>query len=121
MHGFQPSPLSYGGINPEAITAVADLVAAGAGAGVAIGGAVAQRKAAKRAEAQARRARRARRRAAREAAAAPPPVPYTPPPESSTPKWVVPVVVLAGVGLVGGLIWWSQSQDKSAGKAKGKG
>jgi hypothetical protein len=31
------------------------------------------------------------------------------------------VVVLAGVGLVGGLIWWSQSQDKSAGKAKGKG
>jgi hypothetical protein len=118
MYGFQPSPLSYGAFNPEAITAVADLVAAGAGAGVAIGGAVAQRKAAKRAEAQ---ARRARRRAAREAAAAPPPVPYTPPPESSTPKWVAPVVVLAGVGLVGGLIWWSQSQDKSAGKAKGKG
>ena len=93
---FQPSPLSYGKINPDAITAVADLVAAGAGAGVAIGGAVAKK--------------RQRERQAQQAEMAPPPAPMPPPPPAR-PPWLVPVLVVGGLALVGGFLYMSKDEE----------
>jgi hypothetical protein len=104
---FQPSPLSYGKINPDAITAVADLVAAGAGAGVAIGGAVAQKR---QRERQAAARRRRRKRQAQEAAMAPPPAPM-PPPSPARPPWLVPVLVVGGLALVGGFLYMSKDEE----------
>ena len=103
---FQPSPLSYGKINPDAITAVADLVAAGAGAGVAIGGAVAQKR---QRERQAAARRRRRKRQAQEAAMAPPPAPM--PPSPARPPWLVPVLVVGGLALVGGFLYMSKDEE----------
>jgi len=105
---FQPSSLSYGKINPDAITAVADLVAAGAGAGVAIGGAVAKKR---QRERQAAARRRRRRREAQQAAMAPPPAPMPPPP-APRPPWLVPALVIGGVAVVGGLIYMSQQDEE---------
>ncbi len=104
---FQPSSLSYGKINPDAITAVADLVAAGAGAGVAIGGAVAQKR---QRERQAAARRRQRKRQAQQAAMAPPPAPMPPPPPAR-PPWLVPVLVVGGLALVGGFLYMSKDEE----------
>jgi hypothetical protein len=104
---FQPSPLSYGKINPEAITAVADLVAAGAGAGVAIGGAVAQKR---QRERQAAARRRRRKRQAQEAAMAPPPAPMPPPPPAR-PPWLVPALIIGGLLLAGGFLYMSKDAE----------
>ena len=103
---FQPSQASYGVFNPAAITAVADLVGATAGAGVAIGGAVAQRKARKKEEAAAVRRRR-KKKANKAAALAQPDLP----PMGPTPpsKWVLPLVGLAVAGIIGG-VWYSTSK-----------
>ena len=105
---FQPSPLSYGKINPDAITAVADLVAAGAGAGVAIGGAVAKKRQRERQAAARRRQRK--RQAQQEAAMAPPPAPMPPPPPAR-PPWLVPVLVVGGLALVGGFLYMSKDEE----------
>lgn len=104
---FQPSPLSYGKINPDAITAVADLVAAGAGAGVAIGGAVAKKR---QRERQAAARRRQRKRQAQQAEMAPPPAPMPPPPPAR-PPWLVPVLVVGGLALVGGFLYMSKDEE----------
>jgi hypothetical protein len=104
---FQPSPLSYGKINPDAITAVADLVAAGAGAGVAIGGAVAKKR---QRERQAAARRRQRKRQAQQAAMAPPPAPMPPPPPAR-PPWLVPALIVGGLALVGGFLYMSKDEE----------
>ena len=108
---FQPSEASYGRLNPDSITAVADLVAASAGAGVAVGGAVAQRRARKKAEAA--RRRRRRRGGGGSFDSGPPSIDPGPMP-APTPSWVAPVVIVAVVGIIGGVLYSTRQKKKGA-------
>jgi len=105
MPAFQTSPLAFGAINPDAITAVSDLLAAGTGAGIAIGGAVQRKRQRKAAEA----ARRRRRRRPAPAAPAPLPAPYPEP--APLPSWLLPVGLVGLLG-VGGFLWWQSQKGK---------
>lgn len=109
MTSFQPSPLSYGAVNPEAIAASAQLLSAATGTGVVIAGEV------QKARARKRRRKRKKRKKKAPIVAPIPDQPVTPP----TPPWLIPVVVLGALGLVG-MVYLSGQDTKKASTTRTK-
>lgn len=89
---FVPSPASFGALDPDAVSATAQLLAAATGAGVTIGQEV--------------RAARARKRRRKRRKLPPAPTPLAPQQiqteteDPETPDWLLPVVLVGAVGLL---------------------
>lgn len=92
---FVPSQHSLGAVDPDAISATAELLAAATGSGLAIGQSVAAAKARKR-----RRKRRRRRKPA-PAPVVMPTQDYEDDAAAQAPAWLLPVVVTAALGFLG--------------------
>ena len=104
---FVPSQHSLGAVDPNAISATAELLAAATGSGVAIGQSVAAARARKR-----RRKRRRKRKPA--PATAPVVIPqqdYEDDAPAQAPAWVLPVVITASLGLLGYAYMQSKRED----------
>ena len=104
---FVPSQHSLGVVDPDAISATAELLAAGTGAGVVIGQSVAA--------ARARKRRRKRRRRRKPAPAPAPVVMQQTYEDDDTPEqapaWLLPVVITASLGLLGYAYMQSKKED----------
>jgi hypothetical protein len=101
---FQPSTASFGAVDPDAISATAELLAAATGTGVTIGREVRA--------ARARKARRRRRRRRRPAPAGAPVAPIydTDDEPSQAPQWLLPAVLVGSLGLLGYAYMQSQKE-----------
>ena len=105
---FVPSQHSLGALNPDAISATAELLAAATGSGVVIGQSVA-----------AARARKRRRKRRRKRKPAPAPVvmqqqqeDYEDDAPAQAPAWLLPVVITASLGFLGYAYMQSQKREE---------